>query len=378
MAHMQKPEVSLKRPRELSVGERAAWTALRACNPALYSPYFHPDYAQLIDGLRDDARVVIARQGDTPVAFLPIQGSGKFCVPLGAPMSDYHGFITAPNSGLDFDYILKKAGIGAFHFSALIDGTLAGRHGLTRDEAAVITLPKGGEAWRDAQDGSYRRSLKSLRRRIRNAESEFGSRRFVYHSNDRAVFDTLMQWKREKFDETGKYDVLSAGWTLPLLEQLWARGKNAALRCDMHVLYFGDRLAAIDLGLSDGTTFHSWIVAYDSDLSAHAPGIQLLEGLIDGAEDLGYSRVDLGAGLDGYKRYYATENTFVSAGFVAVNGPAAALSTLYGKAEKFGEKKLGDAPGKLRRRYSQIAACEDSFSGRAKAMIAAVKTSKRA
>jgi len=29
--------------------ERHIWTDLRAKNPALYSPYFHPDYARIVD-----------------------------------------------------------------------------------------------------------------------------------------------------------------------------------------------------------------------------------------------------------------------------------------------------------------------------------------
>jgi len=113
----------------------------------------------------------------------------------------------------------------------------------------------------------------------------------------------------------------------------------------MHALYFGNRLAAIDLGLSDGDVFHSWMVAYDDELSEYAPGIQLLEGLIDATPDTGYKRIDMGEGLDGYKRR--------------------------------GVGRLKDAPGKLRRRYSQIAACEDNASDRVRHMIAAFKSSVR-
>ena len=373
--------VDIMRPDTLSEADIAAWDTIRAHNPALYSPYFHVKYTQLLGQLRDDARVVVAREDGQPIAFLPIQGSGKFTAPLGAPMSDYQGFISRADADLDFTDILRRAGVGAFHFSAMVDNDLARRHSLADDPVAMIHMPKGGPAWRDNQDGSYRRSLKSLRRRIRKTESDYGPRRFVYQSNDRDVFETLMRWKRRKFEETGKYDVLCAKWTLPLLETLWETGlnnKKAPLQCDMHALYFGDRLAAIDLGLSDGPTFHSWIVAYDSELSALSPGIQLLEGVIDAADDLGYSRLDLGAGIDGYKRYYATEDLTVHSGFIAVRGPAAALSNIYGAAEKFGEKAMADIPGKLRRRYTQIAACEDTLSGRAKAMIDAVKTTGRA
>ena len=183
----------------------------------------------------------------------------------------------------------------------------------------------------------YRRHLKSTRRRIRKSE-ELGTRRFEFMSSDQNVFDALIKWKREKFTETGKYDVLSAGWTMDMLQELWQRGKDADLRADMHALYFGDTLAAIDLGLCDGTTFHSWMVAYNSEFHQLAPGIQLLEALIDEGEALGYARIDLGEGLDGYKRQYATEDVQVLGGFIAANGPAAALSQIYGAAENFGEK----------------------------------------
>ena len=118
------------------------------------------------------------------------------------------------------------------------------------------------------------------------------------------VYAALLKWKREKFAQTGKYDVLSADWTQSLIRTLWERGQEADLRCDMHALYFGNRLAAIDLGLSDGQIFHSWMVAYDDELSEYAPGIQLLEGLIDASAETGYRRIDMGDGLDGYKRHY--------------------------------------------------------------------------
>jgi len=163
---------------------------------------------------------------------------------------------------------------------------------------------------------------------------------------------------------------------MELLTQLWQR-ENGGLKCDMQALYFGNRLAAIDFGLSDGNTFHSWIVAYDGDLHSYAPGIQLLEGLIEASVELGYDRIDLGVGTDGYKRHYASDEVKVGTGFIAAQGSAAALSNLYSKAESFGQKALKDAPGKIRRRYTQIAACEDSVSGRAKAMLDAVKSSAR-
>lgn len=377
---MAKAVFAIKRPGELTLPERREWAHLRAKNPALYSPYFDIAYCDHIVALRSDTYVVIATRDDVPIAFLPYQSAGKFAAPIGAPMTDYHGVIKAQDEPLDAAALLQAAGLGAFNFNSLIDDPMKGSPAAltirSEHEAAVMDISKGAESWRAEHGGSYRRSLKSLRRRIRNAETEFGERRFVYQSKDEATFKTLMSWKQQQFKTTGKYDVLSAGWTLELLERLWAAPENE-LRCELHALYFGDRLAAVDLGLTDGLTYHSWIVAYDNDFAAYSPGLQLLEGIIDEAQTLGYSKIDLGAGTDGYKKNYATDPLAVKSGFIALQGPAGKILSLYGRAEAMGEDKLSDLPGKLRRRYTQVANCDPSFSGRTKAMFAAVMASKK-
>lgn len=373
-------QISVKSPRDLSDMERTRWMALRAENPALYSPYFHIDYALMMGELRKDAQIIIGTQDNVPVCFFPFQGqtgSSGFIRPLGAPMTDYHGFIEAADADIDHVEFLRAAGIGALHYSAMV-GTDTKLFGFHRNEypLCLIDLTDGVDAWRGTRDSSYRRSLKSNRRRIRRTEEDHGPRRFEYVSQNVEAYEQLMVWKQERFAETGLYDVLSSDWTSSLLRRLWE--KQDGLRCDMHVLYFGDELAAIDMGMTDGPTFHSWMVAYNPKFHNLSPGTQLLEDMIDKAPELGYRFIDLGAGMDSYKSAYAMTETsdYANAfsGFIPVGGSAAALSKLYDKAETFGEKSLKDIPGKLRRRYTQIADCDDSVSGRAKAMFAAVKS----
>jgi len=370
----QTQTVSVKRAQSLSETDRAAWAALRASNSQNYSPYFHLGYTELLSKLHDDVFIACIYENNLPIAFLPFQGE-RFARPVGTPMTDYHGFICKEDANLDPVDILKATGIGAYHFSAIINSQMM-PHIQSEIDGVMMDISGGAEVWRAARDGSYRRYLKSNRRRIRKASEDIGEPRCIWRSKDQAVFDQLITWKTKKLTETGKYNVLSADWTMELLRTLW-QNQNEELSCDMHALYFGNRLAAIDLGLSDGDTFHSWMIAYDGDLHSYAPGIQLLESLIDACAELGYKRIDLGVGTDGYKRHYATETIKAGTGFIAVQGSAAAFSKLYSKAENFGKKALSDAPGKLRRRYTQIAACEDSVSGRAKAMLNAVKNSAR-
>ena len=122
--------------------------------------------------------------------------------------------------------------------------------------------------------------------------------------------------------------MLSTGWAEQLLKTLWQRDEQAGfVRADMHALYFGDRLAAIELGLTDGHVFHSWMVGYNDDFHHLAPGIQLLEALIDEAVGLGYSRIDLGEGIDGYKRHYANQDVNVASGFITTVGPGRHIHT---------------------------------------------------
>ena len=378
MGHLTTKIINLD---QLCTKQIAYWQKFRASNKQLYSPYFGIAYVQIINKICKNVHILVVEENQNPIAFLAFQAkianSGRigYARPIGAPMTDYQGFICAPDTDFDVHQVLKQAGFGAYHFSALIDnGNLLKNYGGKDIPCTVLDISNGAENWRSEQGSSYRRHLKNLRRHIRNTE-EFGERRFDFCSRSETAFNQLIQWKREQFKRTGKYDILSVKWTQELLQRLWQRGPDADLRADLHVLYFGDKIAALDLGLCDGETFHSWMVAYNPDVRRVSPGIQLLEALIDECDKTGYKRLDLGEGIDGYKRHYATEDIHVRSGFIAANGPAAALSKLYGNMEDFSEEKLGKMgrlPGKLRRRYSQIAACDQSLAGRSKAMLQAI------
>ncbi|MGB6229166.1 MAG: GNAT family N-acetyltransferase [Litorimonas sp.] len=342
--------------------EIEAWARLRADDPALESPYHHPDYHRLVDRHQGGVMVTCARRDGELVALLPWQG-GAYARPSGAPLSDYQTVIGRNDVAMDLGTLLHGQVSGAFHYTAMpsTDG----------EETCRLELT-GAEGWRAARDGSYRRHLKSTRRRVRKAEEEIGPRRVVMQSRDVDAYQALMEWKRDKFRETGKFDVLANAATSGLLRDLWERGPTAPLRADLHVLYFGDRIAAADLGLSDGTVFHSWIVGYDPDLLSYAPGIQLLEGVIDGSDALGYRVIDLGPGTDGYKRHYATHPRRVASGVVTLPSPAGMIAAGYDHAEAALRSRTGDALGKVRRRYSQIAACEPVLSKRSRAMASAI------
>jgi len=336
---------------------RDGWLALRADDPAMSSPYFHPAYVEAVSAVSADPVTVLSVGETTPSAILALQG-GATARPAGAPMSDYHGLIGKYAGGINA--LLSDARIPVMHCGGLI-----GDHNLEPVPVCRIDLSKGVENWRASRDSSYSRHAKSHRRRVRKAESEIGTPQTVWRSRNVDDFNRLVALKRRQYADSGKYDVLS-GWPGQLIRNLWEKGADGVW-AELHALYFGDRFAAADLGLTDGITFHSWIVAYDPELSHYGPGIQLLEALVHASPDLGYKTLDLGEGLDGYKRHYSNVEDSVGIGVIRTQGPRAQASRLYGHMETRIE-----ALAKLRRRYAQIAACEPQFSGRAKAMTQAV------
>lgn len=375
---MQSFHIKRLKASELDPRHWDEWTAMRAANAALYSPYFHPDYTRAVSRLSGDAYIAIIKQGGEAIGFLPFQQrqrSGQ-ARPIGAPMTDYHGIVSAAPLNISTTDILSEADIGAIHMPHLMNPPQS-QNEMAGAQCAVMSLKdfKTADEWRTGRDSSYNRHLKSLRRRTKKIEAEKGERAFIWQSQDLAHFDLLMDWKIRKFHDTGKYNVLGVNWTRQLLKTLWEFGPDAPLRCDLHVMMVDGRPAAMDLGLTDGTSFHSWIVGYDNDLHSYSPGMQLLEALISEAAALGYENIDLGAGLEGYKKHYASWPQHADAQLWLGRGMSAHRAKFYAALETKGQKTLKDIPGKFRRRYSQISACDSSLKGQTKAMWQAIKNS---
>ena len=342
---MRVDSITLRPGERLPDTLRAAWDALRDVDTA--SPYLAPGFAEAVAGAEGAApvRVLVAGR-DTPEGLLALQG-GRTARPVGAPLSDYHGVI----GRADVPGLLARGGVEVMG----VHGWTGGEDGLERMPVCRIDLSHGVEAWREGRGSSYSRHVKSHRRRVRKAAEEVGAPSVEWRSRNVDVFNRLIGWKRAQYAATGKYDVL-ANWPQTLLRNLWERGAESyGIGAEMHALRFGGRLAAVDLGLVEGTTFHSWIVAYDPDLATYGPGIQLLEALVATAPELGYAMLDLGTGMDGYKRHYGNVDASVGVGTLRTAGARASLSRAYARLEPRAEPLA-----RLRRRWNQIAACETS------------------
>ena len=183
----------------------------------------------------------------------------------------------------------------------------------------------------------------------------------------------MKAWKSEQYRQSGLIDLFSVPWTDNVLQRCSERafGPFRGLTAS---LYLGDQLAAVETGIAAGGIYHSWFPAYDPRFASVSPGLLLLHGIIDQAQSLGLSRIDLGKGEQAYKAYYTDYEVPLSAGRALASGFAAARVAGWDLAEKAGSilpGPLAAAPLKLRRRWAQTAAIETTAPERFKRFAAA-------
>lgn len=354
---MNEIHYSVEPLRNIAENTLTAWHQLRDANPALYSPYFHPDYARHVAQLVEGCKVVIKRRDGAISALLPFQGSHSMR-PIGAPMTDYHGVICAAEEPATMPEMIKAAGGSRYRSDAWV-GSAADFCRTKHEAGSMIDFGQlGGAEWVAAQGKSFRKHRSDIMRRRKHAVEEFGPMRVVYNSLSPADLALLIKWKTEQFEQQGLYNVLGVQWTAALLRNLLLDAANSPLRLDLHTLSFGERVAAIDTGLSDGQTYHRWIIAYDPELRQYSPGSQMLTALIDGEGAPTYRRIDHGIGNAGYKSHYSTHPVEVQQGLATASSLTGAIARGFEAIEHSTHDRYGDWPGRIRRRYSQIASCE--------------------
>ena len=114
------PNCQITHPDALDADLAARWRAIAASRPETSSPLLGPDFARAVGRVRPDAAVAVWRVQDEPVAFLPhLRRPGGLARPMGAPLADYHGLIA--DRRVDVAEALRKADIGAYRFTGLID-----------------------------------------------------------------------------------------------------------------------------------------------------------------------------------------------------------------------------------------------------------------
>jgi CelD/BcsL family acetyltransferase involved in cellulose biosynthesis len=295
------------------------WIELRRSNPALWSPYFHPKFTDIVSQVLRNVEVAVVGDFNGTAALFPFQRlPGNVGVPVGHCLSDYHGLICAPGFECDPRALVKQCGLIAWDFDHLITSqTSFAPFYESIDPSPQIDLSGGFETYFQGQRGLKTEPIKS-----RRLERDHGPLRFIPHSVDRAALSCLLRWKSQQYQRTGKEDIFRDARIRSIVQEIHET-QDKHFSGMLSLLYAGDRLVAAHLGMRGGHIWHYWFPAFDPELSYYSPGSLLLLKMAEHAPAAGIKTIDLGKGM------YEQKRRFMNASIPVASGRVELLSLRY-------------------------------------------------
>lgn len=345
-------------PADLSQADIAAWRALQGTDPILQSPYLSPDWVMAcaaIDGPdRRCGKVLVIRDGERAVGFLPVRMNGQSVLPVGSPLSDYQALVAEPGLAFDPRDLVRALKASRFDFNHLLDCQPALRPFVRGTaESQVVAIPDGYEAYAAERKAGGHDILKDTAKKRRKLVKDLGEPAFTALSADMGDFETLIDWKRQQYRATRQTDIFDAGWPLELLRGLMAR-REGDFGGALFTLHVGGQLAAAHFALRGPGIVHAWFIAHDHAFARYSPGVILIDHILRWGGENGVRELDLGPGDYRFKFQLANQTRTVGYGFVGAPSPQALVRAAQYQARAAAEAlplgRVSHWPGKAMRR----------------------------
>lgn len=311
-----KMQVRVVPGRQLTPDLVQRWSELQRSNPGLQSPYFRPEFTQVVAAVRDDVEVAVIDANSVPQAFFPFQrGALGAAQPVAGRLSDFHNWISAPEFEFDPHELLAQCGLRSFRFDHLLHAGDCFQPCIFQHSASpYLDLSQGFAAY-EANRRADNSEMATIKRKLGKLAREVGPLRLEWNCNCATALKTLQRWKGEQYVRTGNVDLFSIDWIRQLFDRLLQRS-TPDLTGKLTCLYAGERIVAVHLGMASQNVLHWWFPAYDRDLGRYSPGLVLIYMMAQQANDFGITRIDLGKGDEEYKFRIATHVDQVAEGCV--------------------------------------------------------------
>jgi len=303
--------------RHLTPEHIRAWSALQVTVPALSSPFLCLEFTVAVAAVRDDVRVGILEQDGRMVGFFPHQRGRFIGEPVGGWLNDLQGVIVQPGADWDAGALIRGCGLLEWRFGRLLasQAPFAPFH-VRRHASALIDVSGGYDAYRAGKRQAGHHRVRDVARQERLLERRIAPLRFEMHSGDPRLLATLMQWKFERYAGRGYRDVFALPWARQLVERIHAT-QMPHFGGVLSVLYAGDEVAAVQMGLRSRDVWHHWFPAYNQKFAKYSPGLILFLRMAQHASAAGLHRIELGGGSYPYKQAFANSSIMLAEGAVA-------------------------------------------------------------
>jgi CelD/BcsL family acetyltransferase involved in cellulose biosynthesis len=290
------------------------------------SPFFRPELTLAVAEVLV-TRVAVIEDAGRVVGFFPFQARLRSGRPIAWPRSDYHGPVLDVSAELDPRALVRACRLATWTFDHLPAELAAfAPYSSGRAESPALDLSDGFESYLASR--SHRSDVRvTAGRTTRKLEREVGPLRLVPESDETGLLELLFEWKRRQYIETGVRDVLADGDSRELLERMLGI-RTPDFAGTLTVLYAGNEIAALLLGLRTADVWHDWFPVYNQELRRYSPGIILLLELARNVAPLGIREIDLGKGEARYKLALANRSHELMEGCVGANAASALPSRL--------------------------------------------------
>ena len=290
---------------QVDAGLLQNWVHLQSLTEDLASPFFSPEFAEIVAQCRDDLWIGVIEENDVVSGILPFhRKSGGRAAPLAGQYCDYQGVIgTPPDPGV-VAKMLRGFGISCYDFNhALAAQPLFNDNAFWQSTSPRADLRRGYEAW-VSDVSAQTKTLKSLARKERKIAREIGALTFVEHDTNVESWQLFKDWKNAALRQMGLSGFPGPAWALHMIDTI--RGtQTASFGGCFSTLYAGDRLVAAHFGMRTADAWHWWFPSYDADLGRYSPGMMLLRYCIETAAQSGFKELDFGRGTERYKKEFS-------------------------------------------------------------------------
>ncbi|MEI6624306.1 MAG: GNAT family N-acetyltransferase [Actinomycetes bacterium] len=288
------------------------------------SPFLSPSFAQAVQEVRGDVRVVLGTQDARLLLAWPMQQRRRFMTdPVGFGLADAQGMVIQEGLRVDPAALLLASGNLTYDYDHLVDP--GANFAPSVNAASSSPFVDVGQDFSVLCD-TLRRRGSSIGKRVaylrRRLEREVGPIQAELDTRSSADLADLVLAKRAQYRRTGRNDALADRWRRQLLAILLA-SRESECRAVLSVLRVGGEPLAWHLGLRNEHTLHYWFPAYRTEFGMYSPGLILFWHIVEAECASTTWRIDLGTGDNDFKNRFATGASVVYQGSLAASGVVA-------------------------------------------------------
>ncbi|MDP6466871.1 MAG: GNAT family N-acetyltransferase [Pirellulaceae bacterium] len=293
----------------------AAWTDVLRLQPSLDSPFFTPEFTQVVASVRKDVEVALLYDDGRLAGFFPFQRTRmNVAVPVGAGFSEFHGVIASPDLRWSAPELLRGCGLLAWKYDHVpVSQEPFARFHQRVGNSPFMNLTDGFGAYCAERQRSGSSVVRKTARKLRKLQRKVGQVCFELHDGGQRGLEKLIEWKSAQHARTGVIDVFRRGWVTDLLRRVHCH-QDTDFSGVMSVLSVGGQPIAVHLGMRTGTVAHMWYPAFDTDFGEYSPGMILFLEMARELAKQGVVRIDLGPTPQRYKQSLRSGDIAVAIG----------------------------------------------------------------